>query len=155
QQERDSASLQNSKLDLERYQTLLQQDSISKQQVDTQAALVRQNEGVVASDRANVANAQLNLSYCKITAPLSGRAGLRQIDKGNYVAAGSATPLVTITQTDPIDVMFTLPEDQLQRVIMRQTQAKGLPVTAFDRADKTKLAEGALITLDNVVDSST
>ncbi|GMA79094.1 hypothetical protein GCM10025880_55110 [Methylorubrum aminovorans] len=115
---RDQALLQNSKLDLQRYQTLNRQDSISKQNVDTQAALVKQNEGTVAADQALVDQQKLNLTYARIVAPVEGRVGLRQVDLGNYITAGS-TNIVVVTQLRPISVVFTLPEDDVARVMRR------------------------------------
>ncbi len=152
---RDQAQLQNSRVDLQRYQTLLSQDSIARQQVDTQAALVHQNEGIVAADQAAVEAAQLNVTYTHITAPLTGRAGLRQIDTGNNVAANSTTGIVVLTQIDPIDVVFTVPEDDLPRIMQRQATGATLNATVLDRAGGTTLAQGALSTLDNVIDAST
>ena len=128
---RDQALLANARLDLQRYQTLLAQDSIAKQQVDTQAALVKQDEGTVKTDVANVDNAKLNLAYTSITAPVAGRVGLRGVDVGNFVSAGGGTALVVITQVNPIDVVFTVPEDNLPQIIKRQRSGAGLPVTAF------------------------
>ncbi|MDF6450739.1 efflux RND transporter periplasmic adaptor subunit, partial [Escherichia coli] len=116
---RDQALLQNAKLDLQRYQTLLSQDSISKQQVDTQAALVRQYDGTVKLDQGNVDNARVQLSYTRITAPVSGRVGLRQVDPGNIVHASDTNGIVVITQIDPITVIYSIPEDNLPKVMPR------------------------------------
>lgn len=151
---RDTAQLENARLDLQRYQTLLAQDSIARQQVDTQRATVRQLEGALALDRAQVGAAQVNLNYTRVTAPISGKVGLRQVDAGNYVTTGDANGLVTITQVDPIDVVFTIPEDQVSRVNSRMRGAR-LEVTAFDRGQKEALATGALFTLDNQIDTTT
>ncbi len=115
---RDQALLQNSKLDLQRYQTLNRQDSISKQNVDTQGALVKQNEGTVAADQALVDQQKLNIAYTRITSPVDGRVGLRQVDQGNYISAAS-TAIVVVTQLHPISVVFTLPEDDVARVMRR------------------------------------
>ncbi len=153
--QRDQAQLENARLDLQRYQTLLAQDSIARQQVDTQRATVRQLEGGIATDRAAVAAAQLNLTYTRVTAPITGKVGLRQVDAGNYVTTGDANGLVTITQVDPIDVVFTIPEDQVSRVNGRMTSGARLPVEAFDRGQKEVLGTGVLSTLDNQIDTTT
>ena len=147
-QARDQALLDNARVDVQRYRSLLSQRAISSQQVDTQAALVRQDEGLVASDKAAIATAQLNVDYCRITAPLAGRVGLRQVDPGNYIAVGASNPIVTITQVDPIDVVFTLPEDNVTAVNAQTRAGTTLPVTAFDRAGAKELAAGSLLTLD-------
>jgi multidrug efflux system membrane fusion protein len=152
---RDQAALDDARLDLKRYKTLQAQDSVSGQQVDTQAALVKQDEGVVRTDQASLANAKLNVIYCHITAPVSGRIGLRAVDAGNYVQTGDANGVATITTLDPIDVVFTLPEDNIPQVNARTATGATLPVTAFDRAGATTLASGQLSTLDNQVDTST
>ena len=152
---RDEAALTNSQLLLSRDETLLTQDSIARQDVDTQRATVKQNEGVVKSDQAGVASARLNLVYTRITAPVSGRVGLRQVDVGNYVTAGAGTAIAVITQIDPIDVLFTLPQDDIPQVSARIRQGARLPVTAMDRSGGQILAHGMLSTLDNQVDVTT
>lgn len=152
---RDQALLANAQIDLARYQTLLKQDSIARQQVDTQQALVRQYEGTVRADQAQVDNAKLNLVYCHITSPVTGRVGLRQVDPGNYVQTGDANGIVVITQMTPITVIFSLPEDNLPAIMKRLHAGATLPVTAFDRSGTTKLAAGALTTVDNQIDTST
>ena len=151
---RDQALLQNSKLDLQRYQTLNRQDSISKQNVDTQAALVKQNEGTVAADQALVDQQRLNLTYARIVSPVEGRVGLRQVDLGNYVTAGS-TNIVVVTQLHPISVVFTLPEDDVARVMRRLRQGAKLTVRAYDRGDQHEIATGQLDTVDNQIDVTT
>ncbi len=151
---RDQALLQNSKLDLQRYQTLNRQDSISKQNVDTQAALVKQNEGTVAADQALVDQQRLNLTYARIVSPVEGRVGLRQVDLGNYVTAGS-TNIVVVTQLHPISVVFTLPEDDVNRVMRRLRQGAKLTVKAYDRGDQHEIATGKLDTVDNQIDVTT
>ncbi len=151
---RDQALLQNSKLDLQRYQTLNRQDSISKQNVDTQAALVKQNEGTVAADQALVDQQRLNLTYARIVSPVEGRVGLRQVDLGNYVTAGS-TNIVVVTQLHPISVVFTLPEDDVTRVMRRLRQGAKLTVRAYDRGDQHEIATGQLETIDNQIDVTT
>lgn len=155
QLQRDQALLDNARLDHQRYQTLLEQDSIAAQQTVTQQAQVKQYQGNIEVDQAQVDNAKLQLSYTRLTAPIAGRAGLRQIDQGNIVRANDANGLVVITQLQPIGVVFTLPEDQLPEVVKRYREGKPISVEAFDRSGKTKLAEGKLIALDNQIDSST
>ncbi len=150
---RDQALLKNAQIDLARYRTLKSEDSIAGQQVDTQAALVAQDEGLVSSDRAAVANAQLNLSFARIVSPIGGRVGLRQIDPGNQITANSTTPVTVVTQLDPITIVFALPEDNIAAVNARL--GSGLTVTALDRAGGTVLAQGVLATLDNVIDTTT
>jgi len=152
---RDQALLKNAELDLARYKTLLTQDSIASQQVDTQAALVQQDQGTVLIDQAQVATAKLNLVYCHITAPVGGRVGLRQVDLGNYVQTSDTNGIVVITKMTPMSVVFTLPEDQLPSVLQQVNQGKTLTVTAFDRAHTTKLAVGKLDTIDNQIDPTT
>ncbi|SEJ54849.1 MdtA/MuxA family multidrug efflux RND transporter periplasmic adaptor subunit [Achromobacter sp. NFACC18-2] len=149
------AQLENAKRDLQRYQALYKQDSIARQQVDTQAALVRQYEGAVKSDQANVDNAKLQLDYARITAPISGRLGLRQVDRGNLVSSSDTNGLVVITQTQPISVVFTLPETQLPDVRAELAAGKTLTVDAYDRADTRRIATGTLETLDNQIDVAT
>lgn len=155
QMARDQALLKNAQIDLERYRTLFAQDSIAKQQLDTQASLVRQYEGAIKADQGQVDDARLQLSYARITAPIDGRVGLRQIDPGNMVRAADANGLVVITQVQPITVVFTLPEDSLPLVMRRLRTGDKLPVTALDRAQKAKLAEGALLSVDNQIDAAT
>ena len=152
---RDQALLQTARLDLKRYQTLLAQDSIASQQVDTQASLVQQYIGTVKSDQANIDTYKLDLIYARITAPVSGRVGLRQVDPGNYVTPSLTNGLVVITQLQPISVIFTVSEDSLPQ-IMKQVQAGAkLSVTAYDRSNTTSLAGGTLETLDNQIDTTT
>ena len=153
QMARDQAALTNAQLLLKRDQILLAEDSIARQDVDTQEATVKQDEAAVQADVANVNNARLNLGYCRIVSPISGRAGLRQVDVGNYV--GTSNGLVIVTQIDPIDVTFTLPEDQLPTVAQRMHSGAVLPVSALDRAGGQTLAQGRLLTLDNQIDSTT
>lgn len=152
---RDAALLKNAHVDLERYRTLFQQDSVAKQQLDTQEALVRQYEGTVKVDEAAIQTARLNLAYCHITAPISGRLGLRQVDPGNIVRAADQNGLVVITQLQPIAVMFTIPEDSVPAVMKRLQSGQKPPVEAWDRADKNRLASGALVTVDNQIDPAT
>ena len=152
---RDQALLANARIDLERYRTLFAQDSIAKQQVDTQDALVRQYEGTVRTDQAQVDNARLLLSYTRVTAPVAGRAGLRQLDQGNMVRAGDANGLVTITQLQPISVVFTIPQDALPAVLKRMQARQKLVVEAWDRELKNRLAAGVLSSTDNQIDTTT
>ena len=156
---RDQALLQNAKLDLQRYQTLLSQDSISKQQVDTQAALVRQYDGTVKLDQGNVDNARVQLSYTRITAPVAGRVGLRQVDRGNIVHASDTNGIVVITQMDPITVIYSIPEDNLPKVMPRlQSGLKSgdrLPVEAWNRGQTTQLAFFFFIYFDNTFFNTT
>jgi membrane fusion protein, multidrug efflux system len=152
---RNQALLENARLDLERYRALFEQDSIAKQQVDTQAALVRQYEGAVKMDQSAIDNARLQLAYARITAPISGRAGLRQVDPGNMVTGNEANGLVVITQLQPITVVFSIPQDNVSAVMKRVQSGDKLPVEAWDRELKTKLASGALASVDNVVDPAT
>lgn len=152
---RDEALLANARLDLERYQTLFKQDSIARQQVDTQASLVRQYEGALRVDRSQVENARLQLGYTRITAPVSGRLGLRLVDPGNIVHAGDANGLVIITQLEPISVLFTVPQDTLPAVMKRLSSGETIPVEAWDREQKAKLAQGDLMSADNQVDPAT
>jgi len=151
---RDQAQLRDAKLNLERYTALIPSGSIAQQQVDTQKALVDQLEGTVRNDQAQIDSAKLNIAYCHITAPFSGRIGLRQVDPGNIVHASDANPMLVLTQLHPIAVIFTLPEDVLQKVA-RQMQRGTLEVDAFSRDDQTKIATGKLVTIDNQIDPTT
>ena len=152
---RDQALLKNAQIDLERYQTLFKQDSVARQQLDTQDALVRQYDATVKMDRAAIDSARLQLDYSRITAPVGGRLGLRQVDLGNIVRAGDANGLVVITQLQPITVVFSIAEDSLPPVMKKLQAGEKLQVTAFDRAGKTQLATGQLITVDNQIDPAT
>ena len=154
QRARDDAQLAAAQVTLKRYETLWKQDSIARQDVDTQAALVKQLVATVASDRANEAAAQLNVNHTRIVAPISGRIGLRAVDPGNLVSAGSATGIATITQMDPIDVVFAVPQDRVPAVLAAQ-RAGQLPVTALDRARSQAVGQGQFSTLDNVIDTAT
>ena len=152
---RDEALLANARLDLERYQTLFKQDSIAKQQGDTQASLVRQYEGALQVDRSQVQNARLQLAYTRITAPVSGRLGLRLVDPGNIVHASDPNGLVVITQLEPVAVVFTVPQDSVPTVLKRMAAGERIPVEAWDREQKAKLAQGFLAAADNQVDPAT
>ena len=149
QMQRDQALLANARVDLERYRTLLKQDSIAEQQVSGQEALVRQLEGTVKIDQGQVDNARLQLSYARIVAPIPGELGLRLVDQGNIVRAGDATGIVVITQLKPITVLFTIPQDDLQKVLVRRRTGEKIPVEIYDREQKTRLDRGVLLTVDN------
>ncbi|WP_412526417.1 MdtA/MuxA family multidrug efflux RND transporter periplasmic adaptor subunit [Burkholderia lata] len=152
---RDSALLATARLDLKRYQTLLSQDSIASQTVDTQASLVKQYEGAVKTDQAAIDSAKLNLTYARITAPVSGRVGLRQVDPGNYVTPGDTNGLVVITQLQPMSVIFTTSEDNLPQIVKQVNAGQKLSVTAYNRNNTVPLETGSLATLDNQIDTST
>jgi multidrug efflux system membrane fusion protein len=152
---RDLALLENAKTDVERYRTLLKQDSIAEQQVATQESLVKQLDGTVRMDQSAIANAKLQLTYARITAPIGGRLGLRQVDPGNIIRAGDANGIVVITQLQPISVIFTIPQDQLPAVLKRMEGATKLVTEAWDRESRVKLATGTLITADNQIDTTT
>ncbi|MDB5801528.1 MAG: multidrug transporter subunit MdtA [Rhodocyclales bacterium] len=152
---RDQAQLQNARRDLARYQTLLAQDSISRQQVDTAEAQVRQYEGVIKSDQAQVDSTKLQLSYTRIVAPVSGRLGLRQVDAGNMIHTSDANGIVSINQVQPISVVFTLPESQLPAVLGPLHDNRTLRAEAWDRGQKQMLADGRVVSLDNQIDLTT
>jgi membrane fusion protein, multidrug efflux system len=155
QMARDAALLQNARTDLDRYRTLFEQDSVAKQQLDTQASLVRQYEGTVKVDQGQIESARLQLSYARIMAPIGGRLGLRQMDPGNIIHANDANGLVVITQMQPITVVFAIPEDQVPLVMKKLGAGQKIPVEAFDRAQKRRLATGTLLTADNQIDPTT
>ncbi|VVD81740.1 Multidrug resistance protein MdtA [Pandoraea cepalis] len=152
---RDQALLKNAQLDLARYETLLKQDSIAAQTVDTQRALVKQYEGTVKSDEGQLGNARLQLNYASVIAPVSGLAGLRQVDPGNIIHASDTNGIVIINEVTPITVVYTIPEDNLSKVLKRSRDGETLPVEAFDRAGKVKLATGRLASIDNQIDTTT
>ncbi len=153
QRQRDEAQLDSARVTLQRYKTLLEQDSIARQEVDTQAALVKQLEGTVVIDKASEGTARLNLSYTRVTAPVSGRVGLRVVDVGNVVSSGDANGVVLITQVSPIDVVFAIPQDRVAD--LQQAGATSLKVTALDRTRATTLDTGVFASLDNQVDTTT
>ena len=153
--QRDQALLKNAQLDLQRYKDLLAQDSIATQQVDTQAALVRQLEGTVAADQAQMDAARLQLGYTRITAPIAGRLGLRQADRGNVVGPADANGIVTINLVQPIDAAFAVPEAHLAQISQRLAEGAELPVELWDREQKNRLARGRLGALDNAIDPTT
>ena len=152
---RDQALLANAKIDLERYKVLLKQEAIPEQTYATQDALVSQDEGQVKTDQGSIAAAQVNVVYCHITSPIDGVVGLRLVDPGNIVHATDTNGLLVITQIDPISVIFTLPEDQLQPVLQKLHAGQHLPVQAWDRENKNKIADGTLETVDNQIDPTT
>ena len=155
QMSKDQSLLDNARLDLERYRVLTLQDSIAKQQLDTQAALVRQYEGAVKVDQGQIDNAKLQLIYSRITAPVSGRIGLRLVDPGNIVHASDAGGLAVITQLQPITVIFSIPEDNLPPVLAKLKAGERIPVEAFNREQNKKIADGYLLTVDNQIDPTT
>jgi multidrug efflux system membrane fusion protein len=151
----DQALLNNAKVDLDRYKMLLATDAIPKQQLDTQGALVAQYDATTKQDVATINNAKLQLTYAKVTAPISGVVGLRQVDPGNIVHASDANGMVVITQLQPIAVLFTIPEDSLPQVTQKLRAGAHLPVDAYNRDNSKKLASGTLMTLDNQIDNTT
>lgn len=152
---RDQSQLNLARVDLQRYQTLLQQDSIARQQVQTQAATVEQQKGVVAADQAAIGTARLNLQYTSITAPVAGRVGLRQADIGNYVTPGDTNGVAVITQTDPIDVSFAVPQGNLPGILARLRSGAALAVAATDQNGTTPLAQGRFLAFNNQIDTNT
>ncbi|HBK06175.1 MAG TPA: multidrug transporter subunit MdtA [Acetobacteraceae bacterium] len=152
---RDEAMLKGAQVDLARYQGLAAQNAVPHQTLDTQIALVAQNQGTVEADRATVKSAEVNLQYCRIVSPLDGRVGLRLVDQGNYVTPGDANGLVVITQLKPISVLFPVPEDNLQAISKRIRAGAVLPAAAYDRSAATKIADGALQTFDSQIDPTT
>jgi multidrug efflux system membrane fusion protein len=152
---KDEAALKNAQKDLVRFNTLVKQGIIPTQQADTQVSLVDQDAAAVKVDQASVASARLNLVYCHITAPIAGRVGLRLVDLGNMVHATDTTGLVVVTPVQPINVMFTLPADQLQAVLAATHGGKPLPLDAFDREDVKRVAQGTLQAVDNQIDTTT
>ena len=152
---KDQAQLHDVQVDFERYQLLYSEGVIPKQQVDTQQAQVGQFQGAIKADQATIDNAKLQLVYARITAPISGRVGLRLVDQGNIVHASDTTGLLVITQLQPISVIFTLPQDQLQQVLVKLRGGGHLPVEAYDRDDITKITDGKLATIDNQIDPTT
>jgi len=152
---KDQALLKNAQLDLVRYNTLVAQNSVAKQTRDTQESLVGQNQATIKSDQAQIDAQKLNLTYCRIISPVTGRVGLRQVDAGNYVQTSDPNGIVVVTQLQPISVIFTLPEDNLPEVMKRVRAGATLPVTAFDRTGANEIAKGKLDTVDNQIDPTT
>ena len=151
---KDQATLANAKRDLTRYQQLAKTNLVSRQELDTQESLVRQTEGAIKADQGAVDSAKLQITYSKITAPIDGRVGLKQVDVGNYIASGSTTGIVVITQTHPIDVVFTLPESNITDLVKAQ-KAGPVSVEAWDRTNQQLLTSGELLSLDNQIDTAT
>jgi membrane fusion protein, multidrug efflux system len=152
---RDQALLDNARLDLKRFTVLVQENSIPRQQYDTQVSLVRQLEGTVKNDQGLIEGVKVQLIYTRITAPVSGRVGLRLVDPGNFVQTTDTNGLVVITQLQPITVIFTIPEDSIPSVVDKLKRGARLPVEAYDRALQHRLATGYLLTIDNQVDPTT
>jgi multidrug efflux system membrane fusion protein len=152
---RDEAALKGAQVDLARYQGLAAQNAVPRQTLDTQVALVAQNQGTIEADKAAVKSAEVNLNYCRIVSPIDGRVGLRQVDQGNYVTPGDANGLVVITQLQPISVLFTVPEDNLQAIAKRIQAGAVLPAAALDRTGANKIADGSLQTFDSQIDPTT
>jgi multidrug efflux system membrane fusion protein len=152
---KDKATLANARRDLTRYQQLVKTNLVSRQEMDTQQALVSETEGTVKADEASVASAQLQLNWSRITAPIDGRVGLKQVDIGNQISSGDTTGIVVLTQTHPIDLVFTLPENEIATVVQAQKAGQPLNVEAWDRTNKQKLSTGALLSLDNQIDATT
>lgn len=152
---KDKATLANARRDLARYQQLVKTNLVSRQELDAQQALVSETEGTIKADEASVASAQLQLDWSRITAPVDGRVGLKQVDVGNQIASGDTTGIVVITQTHPIDLIFTLPESDIAAVTRAQKNGQPLIVEAWDRTNSQKLSEGKLLSLDNQIDPTT
>ncbi len=152
---RDASLLKNAELDLQRYQDLLSKDAIARQQVETQAALVRQLQGTVQADQAQIDLAKLQLSYTRVTAPISGRLGLKQVELGSLVRSSDPNGLVSITQTQPMAVVFSVPEMHVPLIMRKLKAGQALPVEAWDRDQKVRLAQGRVSTTDNAIDVAT
>ena len=155
QLQRDQALLSNARIDLTRYQTAFEQHAVPEQQVATQQATVSQDEGIIKLDQGNLEAAKVNLDYAQITAPISGRVGLRAVDPGNIIQANGTQALLTITQLQPITVIFTMAEDYISEVAKQMRAGQKMPVDALDRDNQTELAHGTLLTLDNQIDTTT
>ena len=152
---KDKATLANARRDLARYQQLVKTNLVSRQELDTQQSLVSETEGTIKADEASVASAQLQLNWSRITAPIDGRVGLKQVDIGNQISSGDTTGIVVLTQTHPIDLVFTLPENDIATVVAAQKAGTTLAVEAWDRTNKKKLSDGTLLSLDNQIDVTT
>jgi RND family efflux transporter, MFP subunit len=152
---KDNATLANARRDLARYQQLVKTNLVSRQEMDTQQALVTESLGTVKADEAAVASAQLQLDWTRITAPIDGRVGLKQVDIGNQISSSDTTGIVVLTQTHPIDLVFTLPENDIATVVKAQKTGQSLVVEAWDRTNKQKLSSGTLLSLDNQIDATT
>ncbi|TLV21587.1 MdtA/MuxA family multidrug efflux RND transporter periplasmic adaptor subunit [Klebsiella indica] len=152
---KDQATLANARRDLARYQQLVKTNLVSRQELDTQQSLVAETQATIKADEATVASAQLQLNWSRITAPIDGRVGLKQVDIGNQISSSDSTGIVVLTQTHPIDLVFTLPENQIATVVQAQKAGKKLVVEAWDRTNKQKISEGYLLSLDNQIDATT
>lgn len=152
---KDQATLANARRDLTRYEQLAKTALVSQQELDTQRSLVSETLGTIKADEGNVASAQLNLTYSRITAPIAGRVGLKQVDVGNYITSGDTTGLVVITQTHPIDVVFSVAENTISQILKAQKSGQPLVVDAWDRSNKTLLTSGTLLSMDNQIDVTT
>jgi multidrug efflux system membrane fusion protein len=152
---RDQALLADAKLDLKRFEELIKEDSVAQQQLDTQRALVDQYGGTLESDQATVRTAQINLAYTHIGAPVTGRVGLRQVDQGNYVTPGDTTGIVVVTELQPISAIFAVPEDNVNTLMQQLQSGATLTADAYDRGNSGKIAEGAVKTVDNQIDTTT
>jgi membrane fusion protein, multidrug efflux system len=152
---KDQSLLADARLDLKRFEELIKEDSVAQQQLDTQRALVEQYEGTVEADQAQIKTAQINLAYCHITSPVSGRIGLRQVDEGNYVTPGDTNGIAVVTQLQPITAIFAIPEDNVGPIMQRVRSGAELQVEAYDRSNANKLAVGKLVTVDNQIDVTT
>ncbi|EML9985525.1 MdtA/MuxA family multidrug efflux RND transporter periplasmic adaptor subunit [Citrobacter amalonaticus] len=152
---KDKATLANARRDLARYQQLVKSNLVSRQELDAQQALVSESEGTIKADEASVASAQLQLDWSRITAPVDGRVGLKQVDVGNQISSGDTNGIVVITQTHPIDLIFTLPESDIATVVQAQKSGQPLVVEAWDRTNSKKLSAGVLLSLDNQIDVTT
>jgi multidrug efflux system membrane fusion protein len=152
---RDTANLANARIDMARYEALQKQNAISDQIVATQAALVKSDEGVVVSDQATVETNRINLGYTNIVSPVSGRAGIHLVDIGNIVTAGQSSEIVVVTELQPMSVLFTIPEDNINQIMARLATGATLAADAYDRAQTVKLTSGTLSSVDSVVDPTT
>ncbi|MDA8479616.1 MdtA/MuxA family multidrug efflux RND transporter periplasmic adaptor subunit [Citrobacter sp. Awk 4] len=152
---KDNATLANARRDLARFQQLAKTNLVSRQELDAQQALVSETQGTIKADEASVASAQLQLDWSRITAPVDGRVGLKQVDIGNQISSSDTTGIVVITQTHPIDLIFTLPESDIATVMQAQKAGKPVTVEAWDRTNAQKLSEGVLLSLDNQIDATT
>ncbi len=152
---KDKATLANARRDLARYQQLVKTNLVSRQELDAQQALVDESAGTLKADEASVASAQLQLDWSRITAPIDGRVGLKQVDIGNQISSGDTSGIVVLTQTHPIDLVFTLPESDIATIMQAQKTGKALSVEAWDRTNKTLLTRGSLLSLDNQIDATT
>lgn len=152
---KDQATLDNARRDLARYQQLVKTNLVARQQLDTQQSLVRQSQGAVDVDKGAVDSAKLQLTYSKITSPINGRVGLKQVDIGNIISSGDTTGIVVLTQTQPIDAIFTLPEANISTIVAAQNSGQPLVVEAWDRTNQHQLTQGQLLTLDNQIDATT